>query len=305
MKNFINYYYNFNVHDIYFSNGKYFFNVGHDKYMLKQIYNTTVIDAVAELSKQIDYIDQYFFRLVSNKDGSYLTSIDGKVYVVMWMSNIKNDKMTIFDIKSNNYVNLTTKVSTLNRFNWIQLWEQKIDYFEELVFSKQDAFKKIFPLFYYFVGIAENALLYMKEAIKEESQEETDRLVLSHRRLTIDWNLHDYYDITNVIIDHPCRDVSEYIKSMFLNREWDIEVLREYLNKVNFSKFGIRVLLARTMFPSFFFDYIEKMLTENSEIDLLYLETRANEFQLFLKELNVFLSETYQIPGIAWLMKKM
>lgn len=305
MKNFINYYYNFNIHDIYLNDGKYFFNVGQNKYMLKQVFDIATIGLVAEVGKQLNYFNPYYFKIILNKEGNNVTVIDGKAYVVLLISNIRNEKISIFDIKLNNYVVVSSKLMPLNRFNWGRLWENKIDYFEELIFSKRDTFKKLFPLFNYFTGIAENALLYYKTIIRETEKEDIDRLVLSHDRISCDFNLYDYYDITNIIIDHPSRDVSEYIKSLFLNREWDVELFKEYLRRNDFSKFGIGVLFARTMFPSFFFDYVEKMLTENTKIDLLYLEVRANEFKLFLSELNILLSSNYGIPTIPWLIKKM
>ena len=303
MKNFINYYYGFNIYNIYFNSGKYFFYNDQNRYMLKLCENPNILPYCAELGQQLlSY--QYFFNIIPNKDNNYITWIEGKPYVLLKLSNIENDKISIFDIKPNIYVTLNNKNALLSRFPWTKLWEDKIDYFEEWFYTKQDSYKNIYPLFHYFIGIAENALLYLKECEREEAKENVDQLVVSHNRLNLNYQLYDYYDPTNVIIDHASRDISEYLKSTFVNKVWDLDLFREYLKKYHFSKYGLRIMLASIIFPSFFFDYIEEMITQNYNIDLLYLETRADEFQNFIKQISLFLNEEYNIPIIPWIIKK-
>lgn len=303
MKNFINYYYSLNIHNIYFNNGKYFFYNEQTKYMLKVCENPDLIPLYMELSYQLNNYP-YFFTMVANKDNAYITWIENKPYILLKLCNIENDKISIFDIKTDIYIISNNKLSFLNRFPWENLWEQKIDYFEEWFSSRQDSYKKIYPLFHYFIGIAENSLLYLKQSEKEEIKDVTDQLVISHNRLNLNYNLYDYYDPTNVIIDHASRDVGEYLKSCFVNKVWDLDLIKEYLKKHSFSKYGIRIMFARILFPSFFFDYIEEMITNNSEIDLLYIEARADEFINFIKQISMFFVEEYNIPEIPWIMKK-
>lgn len=301
MKNFINYYYNFNIYDIYFKDGKYFFYNDKIRYMLKICENFNFDTYYPELKDQILKY-RYFFEPIKNKDNSYITWIDGKPYLLMKLSNIQDSKISIFDIKTNMYINNTN--STINRFPWINLWENKIDYFEELFYNKQSEYKKILTLFNFYTGIAENALLYLKESEIDQIKETSDNLVISHDRLTIDYNLYDYYDPINIIIDHPSRDVSEYIKSMFINDVWNLDIVRGYLKKHYFSQYGLRVMYARTLFPSFFFDYIENMIEKKHDADLLYLEARTQEFKNFIHEISTFFFEEYNIPVIQWITKK-
>lgn len=303
MKNFINYYYGFNIYNIYFSNEKYFFYNDQVGYLLKIYSNPNIMDYYQELGNQLKQYN-YFFSMVLNRDNNYVTWIENKPYVLLKISNIPKDKISIFDIRTDLFLNANTKLSVLNRFPWMKLWEDKIDYFEEWFGVKQNGYRKIYPLFHYFVGIAENALLYLKESDREEQQEQSDQLVVAHTRVTIDFELYDYYDPTNVIIDHASRDISEYIKSMFLHRVWDLDAVKKYLEKHYFSKYGLRMLYARILFPSFFFDYLEEMIVKNSDIDLLYLENRAEEFQTFIKDISIFLQENYNIPIISWITKK-
>lgn len=303
MKNFINYYYNFNIYNIHFNDGKYFFYHKHEKYMLKCIEDPNMILIYLELCYQLSNFP-YFFNIIVNRNDDYITLIENKPYVLLKLSKIENDKISIFDIRTDIFINLNNKISSLNHFPWVRLWENKIDYFEEWFCKRQNSYKNIYPLFHYFVGIAENALLYFKQSEIEENKDKIDQLVISHYRLNINNNLYDYYDPTNAILDHASRDVSEYLKSCFVNKIWDFDLIKEYLKQHVFSKYGIRIMLSRIMFPSFFFDYIEEMITNNSEIDLLYLETRADEFQRFLKQIMLFLVEEYNIPEINWIIKK-
>lgn len=302
MRNFINYYYNFNITDIHFNNGKYFFYNEKDRYMLKTYYGYDLKVYYYELSHQLEHYD-YFFSVVLNKDNNYVTWIENKPYILLKLTNISNDKISIFDIRTDLFITYDTKYSVLNRFPWFKLWESKIDYFEEFVFSKYDNYKKIFPLFHYFIGIAENALLYLKEVELEEKKEFSDQLVIAHDRVDLNYELYDYYDPTNIIIDHASRDLSEYVKSMFINKVWDLDLIKKYLEKHSFSKYGIRILFARILFPSFFFDYFEAMIVNNN-IDLLYLENRADEFENFITEVSLFFKDNYNIPIIPWIIKK-
>ena len=294
MKNFINYYYGFNIHNIYFSNEKYFFYNDQTKYVLKPCYNSSISIYYQELSYQLEKY-RYFFSIILNRENNYITWIENKPYILLKLSNIENEKISIFDIKNDMFLDIGNKISTLNRFPWTRLWENKIDYFEEWLFIKQDGYKKIYPLFHYFIGIAENALLYLKESEREEQKEPSDQLVISHDRVTINYELYDYYDPANIIIDHASRDISEYIKSMFLHRVWDLDLVKQYLENHYFSRYGIRMIFARILFPSFFFDYLEEMITSNRDIDLLYLESRADEFQTFIKDIGLFLEMFYII----------
>lgn len=303
MKNFINYYYNFDIYNIYFNNEKYFFYNAQDKYMLKICENPSMITSYIGLEQHL-ILYKYFFLVVPNSDGNYITWIENKPYVLLKLSNIGNDKVSIFDIKTDMYITLNNDNSSLNRFPWVKLWENKIDYFEEWFYSKQDSYKKFYSLFHYFIGMAENALLYLKECEREETVEDVDRLVVSHNRLNLDYSLYDYYDPTNIILDHASRDVGEYLKSSFVNKVWDLELFRDYLREHTFSKYGLRLLVARILFPSFFFDYIEDMIINNRDLDLLYLETRAEEFQIFISEILLLLNDEYNIPVIPWLIKK-
>lgn len=303
MKNFIDYYYNINVSEIKHIHDKYFIYTNNERYMLKVFGDTDFFMVYEYLANQLDkYL--YFFRIVKNRQNDYLTYIDDKPYILLKLSDINNNTISIYDIKINQFFEYSNKISRLIRFPWVKLWENKIDYFEEWCYLKQNQYKNMYSLFHYFIGIAENAVLYLKITEAEEKVEEIDRLVISHNRLSMDSSLYDYYDPTNIVLDHPSRDVSEYIKSTYVHGNFDIKLLEEYLNEHHFSKYGLRLLYARILFPSFFFDYIDEMILNSYDTDLLYLEARIIEFEKFISQISVFFKEKYDIPVVTWCIKE-
>ncbi len=303
MKNFIDYYYNINVSEIKHIHDKYFIYTNNERYMLKVFGDTDFFMVYEYLANQLDkYL--YFFRIVKNRQNDYLTYIDDKPYILLKLSDINNNTISIYDIKINQFFEYSNKISRLIRFPWVKLWENKIDYFEEWCYLKQNQYKNMYSLFHYFIGVAENAVLYLKITEAEEKMEEIDRLVISHNRLSMDSSLYDYYDPTNIVLDHPSRDVSEYIKSTYVHGNFDIKLLEEYLNEHHFSKYGLRLLYARILFPSFFFDYIDEMILNSYDTDLLYLEARIIEFEKFISQISVFFKEKYDIPVVTWCIKE-
>lgn len=303
MKNFIDYYYNINVSEIKHIHDKYFIYTNNERYMLKVFGDTDFFMVYEYLANQLDkYL--YFFRIVRNRQNDYLTYIDDKPYILLKLSDINNNTISIYDIKINQFFEYSNKISRLIRFPWVKLWENKIDYFEEWCYLKQNQYKNMYSLFHYFIGVAENAVLYLKITEAEEKMEEIDRLVISHNRLSMDSSLYDYYDPTNIVLDHPSRDVSEYIKSTYVHGNFDIKLLEEYLNEHHFSKYGLRLLYARILFPSFFFDYIDEMILNSYDTDLLYLEARIIEFEKFISQISVFFKEKYDIPVVTWCIKE-
>ena len=303
MKKYINYYYNLSVNNIYFRDSKYFFTSDNNNYILELCNNMIISEYYNDLIKQIAK-NPFFSTIVINKDGNLITVIDNKPYVLLKVKNISNEEISIFDIKNNLYVDVTGKLNIINHFPWIKLWERKIDNLEDWFLNKTSKYKELYALFNYYIGISENALLYLKQTLINEQIEESDNLMIQHSRVGVNTSLYEYYDPINIIIDHHSRDISEYVKSSFLNYNWDIRLLDDYLKKNHFSRYGLMVMYSRILFPSFFFDYLDKMISENKNIDLLYLESRTNEFQDYLKQISNFFVDKYNIEPVEWIIKK-
>lgn len=303
MENFINYYYGINVENIYFDNKKYIFYYDNCEYNLKSCNNTDLDVYYNLLSKELRKYD-CFSEIIINVNNNYITFVDNKPYILLKVISKQNRVINYLDISTNMFINYNNNLVRLVRFPWIKLWEQKIDYFENIFFSNKNKYKKIYPLFFYFVGVAENTILYLKNTNNEEKKELIDNLVVAHERLSINCDKYDYYDPSNIIFDHSSRDISEYLKSSFINNKFDINILENYLLNYQFSRYGLRMIYARLLFPSFFFDYLDSMLLNDNEIDLLYLEARIKEFYSFIQDITQFFHTKYNIPIINWIIKE-
>jgi len=304
LKNLINYYYSFYVSDIHYVDGKYFFTYLNSNYMFRPFFgDSSLIDAVYELDKQISFSNPFFHKIILNKDKSAITYVDNKPYILCKLSNVSRDSISIFDIKGNDYVIEDKKTASLNLFNWIYLWENKIDYFEHQILSNFFQYHFILPTFYYFVGLSENAIQYVRLALESFDGDSSDRLVVSHRRFYKSTTLIDFYDPLNLVLDHKTRDVSEYIKFLFFDNNYDLDVINDYLGKLEMSKLGVHLLFGRLLFPSFYFDVLEDFFnTGNSEL-IVDLDTYIHDYQIFLKEIYFMLNKKYGITEVNWLIK--
>lgn len=306
MKNFINYYYNFFITDIHLYQGKCFFSYNGENYMFKPCDDiVNMLDSIYNLTQQLRFTNSFYHQLVYNKDNSLVTVFERRPYVMIKLSAVLKTPISIFDIKGNDYVQTDKKLGLLSRFDWTVLWENKIDYFEKQVFTKTSEYSPILVSFHYFIGMAENAIMYVREALVNQKKESSDQLVVSHRRFTRDMTLVDFYDPTNLIVDHKSRDIAEFLKYSFLINNYDIRVIGDYLNKIDLSNLGAHLLFGRLLFPSFYFDFLEELFARGKFENIYNVETRVGEYKLFLADIFEILRARYRIQEISWITKKM
>lgn len=305
MKDFISFYYQFYVSDIHLIDGKYFFSYKGNSYMFKCCIDIiSEIDSIYELTKQLGH-NKFYHQLVFNKDNSLITIFDGKPYIMLKLSFTDSMPISIFDIKGSDSVNVDKKLEKLVRFNWTMLWENKIDYFENYIFSKKDEFNDVLDSFYYYTGMAENAILYVHDALKNIKASQLDKFVVSHKRFSNSMSLLEFYDPTTLIIDHSSRDVAEFLKYLFLSNNYSFTVISDYLNNFKLSRLGAHLLIGRMLFPSFYFDSLEKYFFSTGANYICWLEDRIDDYNLFLMEIYGILSQQYEIQDIRWIIRKM
>lgn len=300
MKKYIEYYYSLHIDQISFDSSRYYILSNNKKYMLKKINKEFVVDNYRIIKNALNK-HNYFFDIMDNKYGSIVTTINDEQYVLLGLTSIPNETISIYDIKNDMYVN--SNMASDLRKEWIQKWEQKIDYFEELLANKKEFYNKLYPVFQYYIGIGEEAIMYLKSI----NDKHDDLPTIQHYRLRLCSDLYYYYDPTNVLIDHCSRDIAEYVKSMIIshnNTDEFIVILDEYLNSHIFSNHDIKMMYARILFPTFFFDYIEEIemhsKKEVKEKELARtLEKTVLCYENGIRCLNTFFREKYNISIIA------
>ena len=116
--------------------------------------------------------------------------------------------------------------------------------------------------------------------------EASDVGVTSHDIINIDDTVYSIYNPLNIIIDHKARDLAEYIKISFFNDNFSIfEELDEYFKYNYFSFYGINLLISRILYPSFYFEkYDEIISNKENESSILKITSRTSEYEKYLQD---------------------
>lgn len=298
MKNIIEYYYNLQLVELQEKQNNYTFKVKNNNYILKEYNNN--LDNINDIYTLNKYINNYYpiDKIILNKYNAPLTKVNNTYYILIKANERKELKLSIISNLSN--IKLP-EIKSLERNNWEVLWSNMIDYYESQIGQNEKKYPLIRESFDYFIGLGENAISYLVNTKKEVQKETNDNKVLSHNSL-----YNSLYDPLNIIIDHKSRDVAEYIKiSFFKNNKNIFKELDEYFFYNRYSLYGIRVLYARIIYPSFYFKLYDEILRgKKEEKELNKIISRVNEYEIYLKDIYLYLNKYYNIPNIEWLKKQ-
>lgn len=300
MKNIIEFYYNIRIDEIHNKDDYYFFVLNKNHYIFKPYFDD--IDKTLDIYKLNRLLSERtnIDNIILNRYGNPITKVNNSFYVLI-LSNNRNN-FTLADIS--NMANVSDinnqPLNKLERNNWEILWANKIDYFEMQVHENAKKYPLIRESFDYFIGLSENAISYLVNTKREVSPTIYDMKVISHNSLD-----NSLYDPSNIILDHKARDVAEYIKMSFFNNNLNIfKELEEYFHYNYYSIYGIRVLFARILYPSFYFDLYDGIISgKNDEKQLNMIIDKINDYEIYLYNVYLFLKRFYDIPMVDWLKK--
>ena len=300
MKNIIEFYYNIRIDEIHNKDDYYFFVLNKNHYIFKPYFDD--IDKTLDIYKLNRLLSERtnIDNIILNRYGNPITKVNNSFYVLI-LSNNRNN-FTLADIS--NMANVSDinnqPLDKLERNNWEILWANKIDYFEMQVHENAKKYPLIRESFDYFIGLSENAISYLVNTKREVSPTIYDMKVISHNSLD-----NSLYDPLNIILDHKARDVAEYIKMSFFNNNLNIfKELEEYFHYNYYSIYGIRVLFARILYPSFYFDLYDGIISgKNDEKQLNMIIDKINDYEIYLYNVYLFLKWFYDIPIVDWLKK--
>lgn len=292
MKNLINYYFNLNVSDIRKNGNKYKFMIDSKEYTLEPFYDD--INRVIEIYRYNSINGIYCYEIIFNKDGNPLTVYNGVNYILLKGNISIRREVSINDIVSYNF-----PVYIEKKFNWVDLWCQKIDYYEYQV----NQFGKKFPLiresFSYYDGMIETAIMLSNMVNKDKLQ-----YYINHNRIKLNDNFEEFYNPLNLTIDVKVRDACEYFKEKFFYGTIDVEEVKYYLYNSKQTVDEAMLFLARMLFPSYYFDIYDEIIQGNKEENKInVIIKKASEYEEFLYEIYYILKQLYQIPEIEWLKK--
>lgn len=302
MKNVINYNYGFNIIELYNFDNMYYFNSDNNNYYF-MIYSRNIEDIKFLLDLNVELKNRRVLTndIVLNKFNSPITIVDNIPYILI-RENIINKQIDINDIFyiQNNTVNIKCNKSLL-RNNLILLWENKIDFYERKI-SDLNNKELIYNSIDYYIGLGENAISYLIN-----NNAKINNYVLSHLRINILRGSLDFYNPINYVIDNRTRDFSEYIKDLFMIDKIDKTLLFTYLNYMNFTRDEYILLISRMLYPSYYFDLIDRIIFNNENEKILEsIINRKEEYLDIIRNIYIHANNIRRIniPYIEWIIKK-
>ena len=297
MNNFIEYFYNIKVDKI--KNNGYYYSFIYNGYIYKlYIYDDNKnVNQIVNINKQM-LGRTLVSEIILNKDNNPISIYNGIPYILikLYVSNHKNISLEEINYLSNSLY--TTNTPT----NYGILWSKKIDYLEELINENGKKYPIIVDSFNYFVGLAENAITYYNNIEISNKY----KCFISHKRIRYTDNDECLYNPLNIIFDYKVRDIAEYIKNaFFLNNKNIYNEIYIYLNRNELSLTDIKILIARLLYPSFYFELYEDILINNKteKIIIDYID-KLPEYEKYLANIISYLKQFYQIDEVLWLKQK-
>lgn len=305
MKNTINYYYNILLEDFVRNDNGYYFYLNNEEYHLV-VFDRPYedIEPIYKLNLEMKKNNCLVHDIILNKDKKAITIINNTPYVLLKLCKYKNEKVFLNDL---NYIqHMTYNIEynkSLLRTDWVRMWSQKIDYYEYQI----SQFSKKYPILCdslsYFIGLGENAISY----IVNNSEEENISPVVSHKRIKRNNGSFEFYNPLNFVIDSRVRDIAEYIKDSYMINELDFYEIKSFLDINKLSNNEYKLLFARLLFPTFYFDIYDDIINNNmSEEKILSIIERTCEYEEILVNIYKYIvnDKKINLQQVEWLIKR-
>ena len=245
-------------------------------------------------------------EVIRNRDNSFLTKVNEYNYILFKVNNL-SEEYDIFDmVNISNKLVLNNNKSSLYRNNWSSLWSDKIDFFEYQVRELGVEKNVVKSSFSYYVGLSENAISYVNNAILKYGGVSSGRIVLSHRRVFYPNYKLNYMNPLSFVFDLEVRDVAEYLKSMFFKKdiEYCLDELKSYLSIRKLNIYEYHMFYARLLYPSYYFDVYDSVMNKNvNEEELVKIVKRSNDYEKFLKITYLEISKYVRLDKIDWIIE--
>lgn len=306
MNNILAYYYDLHPDILNEVNDNYFFEYYNNIYCFL-LAKTPINDIrnIYDITEELKKRNIIMHDIILNNENKAFTIVDGKPYILMQINVNKEAPINLPEICyiNNNSISIEADKS-LYRNNWTLLWETKNDHFESQISEVEKKYPNIFNYANYYIGMAENAIVYVKNA-----QELNDDALLSigHRRIDFNGTYFNLYNPLEIIYDYRIRDVCEYIKSAFFNNYDAYKLISEYFSNNYLTYKEALLFYGRLLYPSYFFDMEEKIINDGLSEDLiLNIVNKSADYEMFLRDVYYYLSKLYNkyIPSIDWIIKR-
>lgn len=303
-------------------------------YLLIPLYNMDE-KGIAELERLAKHVmesgDSTVYQFLQPKEGELIISVEQNRYTVLrkTVSDRKPMKRMGRKLAKLHYRGRTVsfQVQQLSQIGmWKSFWEQRLDQLErvwnERLFQTPDnEFERMFmESFPYYMGLAENAIQYVRDTEEDEEPTGIDSGTICHTR----FSTHLWGESLTVknpfdwVFDHCSRDLAEWTRDCyFQNIKTYTPKVREFLQDYNsfspLSPFSWRLLYARLLFPLHYFETVEEYYITASEQQkrsheekLKKLLDQSREYEEFLRDFFPVVGVPMgrlNIPPVDWLQK--
>ena len=300
MLDYINYFYNLYPPLLNKENDNYVFFVGNEKYYLTPYRRElSEIKDLVELNKRMISSNSLVHEIIINKFNEPISVISNENYVLLrvYVNDIK--KIDINDIiyMLNENVDLSGLKSLL-RTNWVSLWSSKVDYIEYQMGHLIKKYPFLNNTIDYYLGLCENAITYIKN-LKMFSDYKIP-IGISHKRIIKDATLFDLYNPLNLIIDYKVRNIAEYLKDAFFKDEVVYYILNFVFKYFWFDKLYLSLLVARLLYPSYYFDLFEEIIDKELDENIIFpLTKKSSKYEEFID----LIIKNCNLQNLQWLSR--
>ena len=300
MLDYINYFYNLYPPLLNKENDNYVFFVGNEKYYLTPYRRElSEIKDLVELNKRMISSNSLVHEIIINKFNEPISVISNENYVLLrvYVNDIK--KIDINDIiyMLNENVDLSGLKSLL-RTNWVSLWSSKVDYIEYQMGHLIKKYPFLNNTIDYYLGLCENAITYIKN-LKMFSDYKIP-IGISHKRIIKDATLFDLYNPLNLILDYKVRNIAEYLKDAFFKDEDVNYILNIVFKNFWFDKLNLSLLVARLLYPSYYFDLFEEIIDKELDENIIFLLTKkSSKYEEFID----LIIKNCNLQNLQWLSR--
>lgn len=207
-------------------------------------------------------------------------------------------------------------LNTTSYERWPEFWSWRIDQLEifrdrSIEEGEGDEFRHWFLTTYpYFMAMAENAIQYLVDLRIDKGSQESP--TVCHRRF------HDkVWDTplqmkkpTDWVIDHPSRDLSEWIRSVLLTEaspERHVQsILQHYSEGARLTTYSIQLIYSRLLFPVHYIEAIEEYYLsedrnrkQNAYQTIVSMFDKSSRYEDFLKHFPTMTE--HHIKAVNWL----
>ena len=297
MNNFIEYFYGIKVQNVIY-NDKYYSFIYHGYVYRLYIYENDIdVSFLYDINKKL-INNTLMSQIILNRDNEIVSSYNGISYILIKVFVNINKSISLEEIS---FISNSFSKDKIN-INWGVLWSNKIDYLEDLINENGKKYPLIVDSFNYFVGMCENAIAYFNSIVLDNNY----KYVVSHKKIKFDDMVDSLYNPLNITFDYKVRDVAEYIKNSFFNKNYNIfNEIVIYLNKNYLSFMEVKLLIARLLYPSFYFDMYEDILIDNKEEKIiLNIISQLDDYEEYLDRIITFFKNYYNVEEIEWIKKR-